>query len=125
MSNQINRRQFERFALPPMYSRVTMRRLDGDTFERLDRFATPFAVHGGPKFDPKGRFVFIFEPEANGLGSARRRAVEVGAVSSEGLEILSGLSEGELVITAGVRRIQDGLQVRLLEAPGSREKDLP
>ncbi|MEE2704172.1 MAG: efflux RND transporter periplasmic adaptor subunit [Myxococcota bacterium] len=75
--------------------------------------------------DRKGRFVFIFEPEANGLGSARRRAVEVGAVSSEGLEILSGLSEGELVITAGVRRIQDGLQVRLLEAPGSRETGLP
>ncbi len=33
--------------------------LDGDTFERLDRFATPFAVHGGPKFTPNGRFVFI------------------------------------------------------------------
>lgn len=33
--------------------------LDGDTFEVLDRFPTPFAVHGGPKFDPKGRFVFI------------------------------------------------------------------
>ncbi|MGH1412375.1 MAG: cytochrome D1 domain-containing protein [Pelagimonas sp.] len=33
--------------------------LDGDTFDVLDRFATPFAVHGGPKFDPNGRFVFI------------------------------------------------------------------
>lgn len=33
--------------------------LDGDTFEVLDRFATPFAVHGGPKFDPTGRYVFI------------------------------------------------------------------
>lgn len=33
--------------------------LDGDTFERLDRFATPFAVHGGPKFSPDGRFIFI------------------------------------------------------------------
>lgn len=33
--------------------------LDGDTFEVLDRFATPFAVHGGPKFDPQGRFVYI------------------------------------------------------------------
>jgi cytochrome c553 len=33
--------------------------LDGDTFERLDRFATPFAVHGGPKFTPDGRTVFI------------------------------------------------------------------
>ncbi len=33
--------------------------LDGDTFARLDRFATPFAVHGGPKFSPEGRYVFI------------------------------------------------------------------
>lgn len=33
--------------------------LDGDTFEVLDRFATPFAVHGGPKFSPDGRFVFV------------------------------------------------------------------
>lgn len=33
--------------------------LDGETFERLVRFPTPFAVHGGPKFSPDGRFVFI------------------------------------------------------------------
>lgn len=33
--------------------------IDGDTFDVLDRFATPFAVHGGPKFSPDGRYVFI------------------------------------------------------------------
>ncbi len=33
--------------------------LDGDTFAVLDRFATPFTVHGGPKFTPDGRYVFI------------------------------------------------------------------
>jgi len=33
--------------------------LDGGTFDRLDRFPTPFAVHGGPKFTPDGRYVFI------------------------------------------------------------------
>ena len=33
--------------------------LDGDTFEVLDRFPTPFAVHGGPKYDPTGRYLFI------------------------------------------------------------------
>ena len=33
--------------------------LDGDSFDVLDRFATPFAVHGGPKFTPEGRYVFI------------------------------------------------------------------
>lgn len=33
--------------------------LDGDTFDVLDRFGTPFAVHGGPKFSPDGHYVFI------------------------------------------------------------------
>ncbi|WP_461306930.1 cytochrome D1 domain-containing protein, partial [Albidovulum sp.] len=33
--------------------------LDGDTWAVLDRFATPYAVHGGPKFSPDGRYVFI------------------------------------------------------------------
>ncbi len=33
--------------------------LDGDAFKVLDRFPTPFAVHGGPKFSPDGRYVFI------------------------------------------------------------------
>jgi WD40 repeat protein/cytochrome c553 len=33
--------------------------LDSDNFAVLDRFPTPYAVHGGPKFSPDGRFVFI------------------------------------------------------------------
>ena len=33
--------------------------LDGDTFEPLRRFATRFALHGGPKFSPDGRFVYF------------------------------------------------------------------
>ncbi|MFA7432988.1 MAG: cytochrome D1 domain-containing protein [Gemmobacter sp.] len=33
--------------------------LDGDTFEPLTRFQTQFALHGGPKFTPDGRFVFF------------------------------------------------------------------
>ncbi|MCW8841287.1 MAG: nitrite reductase, partial [Gammaproteobacteria bacterium] len=33
--------------------------LDGDSFTPLDRFATPFAVHGGPKYSPDGRFVYL------------------------------------------------------------------
>lgn len=33
--------------------------LDGDAFEPIARFPTPYAVHGGPKFSPDGRFVFI------------------------------------------------------------------
>jgi mono/diheme cytochrome c family protein len=33
--------------------------LDGDRFEPLARFKTRFALHGGPKFTPEGRFVFF------------------------------------------------------------------
>lgn len=33
--------------------------LDGDRFEPLARFQTRFALHGGPKFTPDGRYVFF------------------------------------------------------------------
>ncbi len=33
--------------------------LDGDRFEPIDRFQTRFALHGGPKFSPDGRFVYF------------------------------------------------------------------
>lgn len=33
--------------------------LDGNTFKPIHRFKTRFALHGGPKFTPDGRFVFF------------------------------------------------------------------
>ncbi|WP_299880344.1 nitrite reductase [uncultured Sulfitobacter sp.] len=33
--------------------------VDGDRFKVLARLPTPLAVHGGPKFTPDGRFVFV------------------------------------------------------------------
>lgn len=33
--------------------------LNGDTFEPITRFQTRFAVHGGPKYSPDGRFVYF------------------------------------------------------------------
>ena len=33
--------------------------LDGDRLEPLTRFATRYALHGGPKFSPDGRYVFF------------------------------------------------------------------
>jgi DNA-binding beta-propeller fold protein YncE/cytochrome c553 len=33
--------------------------LDGDTFEPIYRFKTRFALHGGPKFTPDGRYVYF------------------------------------------------------------------
>ncbi|MGM9425160.1 cytochrome D1 domain-containing protein [Hydrogenophaga sp. MI9] len=33
--------------------------LDGDKFEVITRFASRFALHGGPKFSPDGRYVYF------------------------------------------------------------------
>ena len=33
--------------------------LDGDSFEPIHRFQTRFALHGGPKFTPDGRYVYF------------------------------------------------------------------
>ena len=33
--------------------------LDGDTFQPIHRFKTRFSLHGGPKYSPDGRFVYL------------------------------------------------------------------
>lgn len=66
--------------------------------------------------DREGRFVFVVEPQAEGVGVVRRRPVTVGQIGRD-IEILEGLEEGELIVTAGTRRLADGMRVRL-EGPG-------
>ncbi len=83
-----------------------------DASERELFIVPAFAV----REDAKGRFVFVAEVEDGELGLARRRAVEVGQLRSDGLELLSGVTEGDRVVTAGVTRIEDGQKVRVLTA---------
>jgi multidrug efflux system membrane fusion protein len=63
--------------------------------------------------DQNGRFVFVVEPADSGYGVARRRAVAVGELTTDGLEILEGLQDGDRVVTAGIGQIVDGLRVRI------------
>ncbi len=68
--------------------------------------------------DRDGRFAFVLEPAGDGdRWQARRRPVEVGMPTPDGIEITAGLSEGELIATAGVRRLADGQIVTLLGEP--------
>ena len=48
-------------------------------------------------------------PVAAIWGIVHRRGVTVGEFVSDNLEILEGLAEGDLVVTAGVSKIEDGL----------------
>jgi RND family efflux transporter MFP subunit len=63
--------------------------------------------------DRKGRFVFVVEKAGEGVGAVKRRVVEVGELTGDGLEITKGLKDGDVVVTAGLRFLEDGLKVRL------------
>ncbi|MDH3744806.1 MAG: efflux RND transporter periplasmic adaptor subunit [Acidobacteriota bacterium] len=67
--------------------------------------------------DRDGRFVFVLESSSAGQGVVRRRAVSVGELTGDGLEILGGLVDDEVIVTAGVRRLVDGEKVKLQTGP--------
>ena len=72
--------------------------------------------------DSQGRFVFLLErTDVPDVGRVRRQSVEVGEeLTPDGkLEILAHLSEGDDVVTAGVRRLIDGQNVTLLDQGSS------
>jgi len=63
--------------------------------------------------DRDGRFVYVIESIGDERARVHRRRVEVGDISSEGLGIVAGLKEGDLVVTAGVSRLEDGEEIWL------------
>lgn len=91
------------------------------------------AAKNGPKYalptsavgeDRQGRFVFKVERGEGALGIVHRSPVEVGQLLSDGVEIFAGVEPGDLVVTAGVSRIYDGLQVRMPAKPGSEPENV-
>jgi RND family efflux transporter MFP subunit len=85
------------------------------------KYALPISAVGE---DRKGRFVYMLQSEGEGLGTVHRSPVQVGEILSDGIEILEGVKPGDLVVTAGVSRIYDGLQVRVPERAGSEPENV-
>lgn len=65
--------------------------------------------------DRSGRFVYVAQPTEAGKATIERREVAVGELTESGIEVFEGLKDGELIVTAGVTRINDGQVVRLLK----------
>jgi membrane fusion protein, multidrug efflux system len=63
--------------------------------------------------DASGHFVFIVQTEDGKTGQVIRKKVEIGQLTTDGFEIISGLSEGEKVITAGLQTLLDGQKVSI------------
>jgi len=83
---------------PGMFARVRIA-LD----EKKDVLAVP--VDAIMKED-SGAYVFVVSGS-----SAKKRKIETGITQGELLEVKSGLEEGELVVTFGKKRLQDGTAV--------------
>jgi multidrug efflux pump subunit AcrA (membrane-fusion protein) len=60
--------------------------------------------------DEKGKFVFVAAME-NGEMVARKKPVAIGMVQGEQVEIKTGLSQGETLITEGFQGLYDGQKV--------------
>ncbi|WP_233077935.1 efflux RND transporter periplasmic adaptor subunit [Rheinheimera soli] len=73
-----------------------------------------FAANDQP-VDATERFVWVFSE-----GKVNRRAVTVGRLTEQGIEVLSGLVAGDQVVTAGVQQLTENQQVR----PWQRERGL-
>jgi len=76
----------------------------------VERFLVPPTAVGE---DDSGRYAFVVDDVAGDLGVVRRVTVLTGEQTGDGLEILEGIEDGDLLVTAGVHKLTDGLQVRV------------
>jgi RND family efflux transporter MFP subunit len=63
--------------------------------------------------EQKRSFVWVIDDASKTLS---RREVQVGGLSRLGTRVRSGLQSGEWIVTKGVNSVEDGQQVRILEA---------
>ena len=74
-----------------------------------DTFVLPLAAIIN---DPDGTYVYIAEPgEVTGEALVTRRAIDLGELTQDGVEVVDGLNPGDDVIIAGVSVIRPGQRV--------------
>jgi len=69
--------------------------------------------------DSRGRFVYVAEPESvsSMIGVISRRDVTTSRLTNSGLIVTSGLEQDDLVVVAGMSKMQQGLRVKLMVSP--------
>lgn len=80
--------------------------------DKRDRFLVPLSSVGE---DDAGRYAYVAEAQKDdpNLATIKRHQVEVGELTQEGLEVFSGLEDGDLVVTAGLSHLTDGMTAKL------------
>ena len=75
-----------------------------------DVLIVPIAAVGE---DSDGSFVFLVEPEDGNIATIKKQHIQIGELTSEGFEVISGLSLNQKVATAGLQSLLDGQKVRI------------
>lgn len=57
---------------------------------------------------------YVVKAQDDSTGIAERRILTIGAVYNDRVEVLSGLQEGDLLITEGAKKVNDGERVRIV-----------
>lgn len=102
-----------------MAAEVQLRFGDANKSDKL--FVNPKAVGE----DRAGRFAYVAVPTDPGFAKVVRRKLKVGEISAGGLEVLSGIKPGELIVTAGLTYLEDGKRVRLPKEFQGRQTSKP
>ncbi len=63
----------------------------------------------------EGNFAFVLTKAGDDVYTVKKSTVTVGQLNQKGFEIKDGLSEGQMVATAGLQTLLDGMKVKLLE----------
>lgn len=102
-------KEMDKAIRPGMAASVTCR---FESPDERERFIVP--SHAVME-DREGRFVYVVTPipDEPGFGTIQRPPVTIGELTSKGIEIFEGLSDGDKVVTAGVSRITEGQKVRI------------
>jgi RND family efflux transporter MFP subunit len=60
----------------------------------------------------KGRFVFVLNQNGE-TAIATKQTIQIGKLTSEGFEVISGLKSGQLIATAGLQTLLEGQEVSI------------
>lgn len=63
--------------------------------------------------DETNKYVYVMEKQANGKSVATRKIITLGESYGDQVEVLSGLTGNEMLITAGYQNLYEGQQVRV------------
>lgn len=83
-------------------------------FDKMNQDTIIIAPIAAVGEDSNGNYVFVLKKKQEGTYSVEKTDVKIRNLVAEGFEVMSGLSQNDLVVTAGLQSLMSGLEVKLL-----------